>query len=95
MPMELLAYGDRVAGLDHATGRKVYRPVYLFGHKQADVVQPYMQLITASEHRLALSFTHYIGQWLHAVHGLACGVSSSVVCMGHGFIACTTALHVV
>jgi hypothetical protein len=64
--MDELAYGDQVlvvprgGGGGLPAGATAYRPVYLFGHREAGSVQPYVSLTTASGHTLRLSPSHYI-----------------------------------
>lgn len=61
--MDELAYGDRVLVAPRGgprAGAPAYRPVYLFGHRDASSVQTYVSLRTASGHTLRLSPSHYI-----------------------------------
>lgn len=58
--MAQLGYGDRVLSVDRASGRQVFREVFLFGHREPAGVQRYVSIHTASGHRLRLSPQHYI-----------------------------------
>ena len=53
--MEQLAYGDQVLSVDRASGKPVFREVYLFGHREHELVQDYVNLKTAAGHALQVS----------------------------------------
>ncbi|KXZ41335.1 hypothetical protein GPECTOR_541g547 [Gonium pectorale] len=52
-------YGDRVRSRDRRTGELVYREVYLFGHREADRVNPYVHL-TAGGRTLVGTQRHFL-----------------------------------
>jgi hypothetical protein len=54
--MDQLAYGDQVLSADRASGELVYREVFLFGHREQDLVQEYVNLKTAAGHTLQVSW---------------------------------------
>jgi hypothetical protein len=55
-----LAYGDKVLAVDLATGRRVFREVYLFGHRDQDAIATYVAIQTQSGRTLRLTPQHYI-----------------------------------
>ena len=65
-----LAYGDKVLSVDRGSGARVFREVYLFGHRDGDTVQEYVSVRTAGGAVLQLSPRHYIPV---CVHGCAAG----------------------
>ncbi|MEW5317818.1 MAG: hypothetical protein WDW38_009086 [Sanguina aurantia] len=68
--MEELNYGDKVAGVDRSTGLLSWNAVYLFGHRNAEVYQPYVTLTTASG-KLQMSPRHFIAVCVAACAGAA------------------------
>ncbi|KXZ43667.1 hypothetical protein GPECTOR_83g279 [Gonium pectorale] len=57
--MSNLQYGDMVHSRDIATGAEVYRPVYVFGHRDRRVTAPFVH-ITAADRTLKLSPGHFL-----------------------------------
>ncbi|KXZ54182.1 hypothetical protein GPECTOR_5g278 [Gonium pectorale] len=58
--MEELQYGDRVRSYDRRTGAVSYKPVYLFGHREAGGSWPYVHLATAEGRTLAATPGHFV-----------------------------------
>jgi hypothetical protein len=55
-----LAYGDEVLAVDRATGRREFREVYLFAHREPDAIGTYVGISTQSGRSLKLTPQHYI-----------------------------------
>jgi hypothetical protein len=55
-----LSYGDKVLAVDKATGAKVSREVYLFGHREQDVQAQYVGIKLATGQSLKLTPFHYL-----------------------------------
>ncbi|KXZ55986.1 hypothetical protein GPECTOR_2g1538 [Gonium pectorale] len=66
--MDELQYGDLVRSRDRATGAEVHRPVYVFGHRDADRTEPFLHLTAATaggaavrvERSLVLTAHHFL-----------------------------------
>lgn len=65
-----LSLRTQVAGVDRSTGLLSWNAVYLFGHRNAEVYQPYVTLTTASG-KLQMSPRHFIAVCVAACAGAA------------------------
>ena len=73
-----LAYGDRVLSVDRRSGGRVFREVYLFGHRDEGVVQEYVSVRAAGGAVLQLTPKHYIPVCVSGctAEGLASGAAA-------------------
>lgn len=58
--MDSLQYGDKVLAVDTTTGNFVYRPVFLFGHRQQTGKYAYVNIGTDSGAALQLTSNHFV-----------------------------------
>jgi hypothetical protein len=56
-----LAYGDKVLAVERSSGALVWREVYLFGHRDHEVVHPYLNVRTGSGHVLQVGERERVG----------------------------------
>eukprot|EP00177_Eucheuma_denticulatum_P008134 GFKZ01014816.1.p1 GENE.GFKZ01014816.1~~GFKZ01014816.1.p1 ORF type:complete len:1116 (+),score=156.73 GFKZ01014816.1:281-3628(+) len=56
----LVEIRDVEAGQDVHVGGGTVSPIFLFTHKQADVVRPFVRITTQTDHQVTLSGGHYI-----------------------------------